>query len=190
MKTIRLMTLFGSVASMILVSSPSWAETPNYLKVKEAEVEWENKSKGKVLDVEIETSSAVPMDGKAGAFGYGALTDGINNVLVLVTHLPIQDSTHVDPKSGFHAHVLDLKKPTAACDGATLEVDLESSGNNTGFDANYTWSIKGTKIKIEGVPVTDLGDAGVENLVSFTIKPVLDAQQNPTNLCVTVAEQI
>ncbi|MDV3241924.1 MAG: hypothetical protein LOY00_09165 [Methylocaldum sp.] len=120
MKTIRLMTLFGSVASMILVSSPSWAETPNYLKVKQAEVEWENKSKGKVLDVEIETSAAVPMDGKAGAFGYGALTDGTNNVLVLVTHLPIQDSTHVDPKSGFHAHVLDLKKPTAACDGATL----------------------------------------------------------------------
>jgi hypothetical protein len=190
MKTTKLVTLLCTLAPGILASFSSWAETPNYLKVKEAEVEWKNEGKGKVLEVEIETSGAVPMDGKAGAFGYGALTDGTNNVLVLVTHLPIQDSTHVDPKSGFHAHVLDLKQPTSACPGATLEVDLENSGNNTAFDANYKWSINGTKIKIENIPVADLGDAGVENLVTFTIKPVLDAQKNPTNLCVTVAEQI
>lgn len=190
MKTIKSMALPGILASCILAPISGWAETPGYLNVKEAEVEWESKGKGKVLDVEIETSEAVPMDGKAGAFGYGILTDGTNNVAVLVTHLPIHDSSHEDPKSGFHTHVLDLKQPTAACPGATLEVDLENSGNNTAFDANYAWSIKGTKIKIEGIPVADLGDAGAENLVTFTIKPVLDAKQNPTNLCVTVAQQI
>jgi len=190
MKTTKSIILLSILASSFLASFSSWAETPNYLKVKEADVEWENKGKGRVLDVEIETSGTVPMDGKAGAFGYGALTDGTNNVVVLVTHLPIDDSSHENPKSGFHTHVLDLKQPTAACTGATLEVDLENSGKNTAFDANYGWSVKGSKIKIENIPVTDLGDAGVENLVTFTIKPVLDAQQKPTNLCVTVAEQI
>jgi hypothetical protein len=190
MKTIKSITLLSTLAASILVPFSTWAETPGYLKMKEVEVEWKNKDKGKVLDIEIETAAAVPMDGKSGAFGYGALTNGTDNVVVLVTHLPIHDSSHVDPKSGFHAHVLDLKQPTAACPGATLEVDLEKSGDNSAFDANYAWSIKGTKIKIENIPVADLGDAGVENVVSFTIKPVLDAKQNPTNLCVTVAEQI
>ncbi|BBA35488.1 uncharacterized protein sS8_3551 [Methylocaldum marinum] len=190
MKTIKSITLFSTFTFAALAPALGWAETADYLKVKESQVEWESKGKEKALDIEIETSGAVPMDGKAGAFGYGALTDGTNNVLVLVTHLPIQDSTHVDPKSGFHAHVLDLKQPTSACPGATLEVDLENSGNNKAFDANYTWSVKDKKIKIEDIPAGDLGDAGVENLVTFTIKPVLDAKQNPTNLCVTVAEQI
>ncbi|HYE34262.1 hypothetical protein [Methylocaldum sp.] len=190
MKTARITALSGTLALGILTSFSCWAETASYLNVKEAEVEWESKAKAEVLDVEIETSGTVPMDGKAGAFGYGALTDATNNVVVLVTHLPIDDSSHEDAKSGFHTHVLDLKQPTAACTGATLEVDLENSSKNTAFDANYAWSIKGTKIKLEDIPMADLGDAGVENLVTFTIKPVLDAQQKPTNLCVTVAEQI
>jgi len=190
MKTIRLITLFSTFASSIVAAFPGWAETPGHLKLKEAEAAWENKGKGKVLDVEIQTSGTVPMDGKAGAFGYGVLTDGPNNIAVLVAHLPIDDSSHEDPKSGFHTHVLDLKQPTAACAGATFEVDLENSGKNTAFDADYAWSIKGSKIKIEDIPAADLGDAGAENVVSFTIRPVLDAQQKPTNLCVTVAEQI
>ena len=89
-----------------------------------------------------------------------------------------------------HTHVLDLKAPTPDCAGASFEVDLPSSAKNTGFDANYPWSIKGNKIEVDKVPAADLGDAGVENIVSFTIKPILDAQQQPTHLCVTVVDKI
>jgi hypothetical protein len=108
---------------------------------------------------------------------------------VLVTHMPIDDSSHENQENGFHTHVLDLKEPTAACAGANFEVDLENSGKNTAFDADYQWQINGSKISVDNVPVKDLGDAGVDTIVSFTLKPVLDAQQKPTNLCVTVADK-
>lgn len=165
------------------------AAQPDYLSITETEVEVENKNAAKTLDLEIKTKADVPMDGKSGAFGYAALTDGGNNLLVLATHLPIDDSSHENPKSGFHTHVLDLKQPTAACKDANFEVDLENSGKNTAFDADYKYKIKGREISIDDVPVADLGDAGVESIVSFTIKPILGADQKPTNLCIHVVEQ-
>jgi hypothetical protein len=88
------------------------------------------------------------MDGKSGAFGYAALTDDGNNLLVAVTHLPIDDSSYEKTPSGFHTHVLDLMKPTAACAGANFEVDLVNSGKNKAFDADYAWSVKKGKLTI------------------------------------------
>lgn len=165
------------------------AGQPGYLMIKEAEVEVEIKDSLKTLDLEIKTNGKIPMDGKSGAFGYAALTAEGNNLLVLVTHLPIDDSSHENPKSGFHTHVLDLKTPTEACKGANFEVDLENSGKNKAFDANYRYKITGNEIEVEGVSTADLGDAGVESVVSFTLKPILDATQKPTNLCVFVVDQ-
>lgn len=159
-----------------------------FLKINSAEVEWEGRTKA--VDIEIETAASIPMDGKSGAFGFGALSDGTNNVLVLTTHLPIDDSSHEQAPSGFHLHVLDLKSPGPACSGANFEVDLENSKSNLGFDANYGWSIKGNKVEVKNVPAEHLGDAGVENLVSFTIKPILDVNQTPINLCILVIDQI
>jgi hypothetical protein len=179
-----------AVAAFGFASTMVQAEDPQYLKLKSAEVEWEAKANAKRLEFDIETQQAVPMDGKSGAFGYAGLSGDTNNVLVLVTHLPIDDSSHEQPVSGFHVHVLDLKQPTAACQGSTLEVDLENSGKNSAFDANYPWKIKGNKIEIKDVPASDLNDGGVENIVSFTLKPVLDQQQKPTNLCVNVVDKL
>lgn len=177
------------IAAILGLSSFSlMAAAPEFLRLKDVGAEWEGKTK--LLHVEIETAAAVPMDGNAGAFGYGALTDGTNNVLVLTTHLPIDDSSHEQAPSGFHTHVLDLKPPTPACPGASFEVDLVNSAKNPAFDANYAWSIKGNEVEVKKVPTTDLGDAGVENIVSFTIKPILDAEQKPTNLCITVVDKI
>ena len=162
--------------------SSAIAAGTDHLKIKLAEAEWEG--------LEVETNVAIPIDGKSGAFSFGALTDGTNNVLVLTTHLPIDDSRHEQAPSGFHTHVLDLKAPGSAFAGANFEVDLEGSAKNSAFDANYVWSIKGNKVEVEKVPASNLGDAGVESVVSFTIQPILDAQKNPTNLCVTVIDQI
>jgi hypothetical protein len=166
----------------------SWPR-PGYLSLKNVEVELEGKSDAKTLELKINTLKPIPVDGKSGAFGYAALADSGNNVLVLVTHLPIDDSSHENSTSGFHAHVLDLKKSIDACKGANFEVDLENSGKNTAFDADYKWKAEGNKISVEKVPVKDLGDAGVEGVASFTLKPILDSENHPTNLCVTVVDQ-
>lgn len=189
MKTKKVTTLAALAGLSITAATVQAAQKPDYLMIKEAEIEVESKGGNKTLEMEIKTQAPIPVDGSAGAFGYAALTDGGNNLLVLVTHLPIDDSSYEHPTSGFHAHVLDLKEPTAACNGANFEVDLDNSGKNKAFDADYKWEAKSNKISVENVPVADLGDAGVESVVSFTLKPILDANKKPTNLCVTVTDQ-
>lgn len=190
MKRINKTSLIASAISLTLASALALAGTPGYLSINDVQSEVEGKGVNKTVEVEIKTNGAIPVDGKSGAFGYAVLTDNSNNVLVLVTHLPIDDSSYEHPTSGFHAHVLDLKEPTDACKSANFEVDLVNSAKNTAFDANYPWKVKGQEIAVKKVPVTDLGDAGVETVVSFTLQPVLDANKKPTNLCITVVDKI
>ena len=189
MKTKKINTLAAALGLFITTTTIHAAQHPGYLLIKETEVEVEGNGSTKTLDLEIEAQADIPVDGKSGAFGYAALSDGGNNLLVLVTHLPIDDSSYENPKSGFHTHVLDLKEPGEACAGANFEVDLENSAKNKAFDADYKWKVKGNKISVEKVPVADLGDAGVESIVAFTLKPILDAEKKPTHLCVTVTDQ-
>ena len=125
-----------------------------------------------------------------GISGSSAIAAGTNNVLVLTTHLPIDDSSHEHATSGFQTHVLDFKRPALHVPGANFDVDLEGSAKNSAFDANYVRSIKGNKVEVEKVPASNLGDTGVESVVSFTTQPILDAQKNPTNPCITVIDQI
>lgn len=176
------------IGSMLNVSVYAGYQ-PNYLQLISVETEVKADISKKKLDLEIQTKGNIPMDGKSGAFGYAVLTDGGNNVLVAVTHLPIDDSSYEKAPSGFHTHVLDLMKPTAACVGANFEVDLVNSGQNKAFDANYGWSVKKDKLTVKNVPVTDLGDAGVEAVASFTLVPVLDDKKNPSSLCIHIVDQ-
>lgn len=161
----------------------------DHLRLKEAEVEWKGTADAKTVSVEIKTAAPVPMDGKAGAFGYAFLSDATNNVLVIVTHLPLDDSAYEKVPSGFHTHVLDLKPPTAACADASFEVDLPASTANARFDADYRWQIEGNEVEIEHVPAADLGDAGIEAVAAFKLKPVPGPDGKPTNLCVSVVDQ-
>lgn len=179
-----------AVSAAVLAFSTTTVNAANdYLKIEKTEVEVESDAKKKTLKVEVKTGGKIPMDGKSGAFGYAVLTDGGNNVLVMVTHLPIDDSSYEHKSSGFHTHVLDLKEPTDACKGANFEVDVENSGKNKAFDSDYKWKVKGNKISVKDVPIADLGDAGVEAVAAFTLKPILDADKKPTNLCVTVTDK-
>lgn len=189
MKLINKTAILASAISLTLASGMVLAETSGYLSIKQVKIELKGKGDSKTLDMEINTGHTIPDDGKSGAFGFAALTDDGNNLLVVATHLPIDDSSHEDEKSGFHTHVLDLKAPTDACKGANFEVDLENSGKNSAFDADYQWKLEGDKISVKNVPVTDLGNAGVEAVVSFKLKPILDANKKPTNLCVTVIDK-
>lgn len=191
MKTIFNRSQHLVVTGLLLVAGVSQAAalTADYLRIKQTEIEVKDKDGVKTVDVEINTVGDIPTDGRSGAFGYAVLNNGTNNLLVVVTHLPIDDSSYENPESGFHTHVLDLKRPTMACKGATYEVDLKSSAKNRGFDVNYKYKVGGDEINISDIPAGDLGDAGIEAIVSFTLKPVLDAYQKPSNLCVYVVDQ-
>jgi hypothetical protein len=176
---------------LLLASTAAMAAESDYLKLKKGTQQLLLSKDGPhTVSLQIETGQDIPMSGKAGAFGYAALSDSGNNVLVLTTHLPIDDSSHEAADSGFHTHVLDLKAPTPACGGANFEVDVDNSKKNAGFDAGYRWSIRGATLEIRDVPVSELGDAGIEGLAAFTLKPVLGTDGKPTNLCVTVIDQL
>jgi hypothetical protein len=189
MKLIKKAAMLTATIGLYLTSASAMSEAAGYLSISRTEVKVKGKGDTKTLMMEVQTAEPIPVDGKSGAFGYAALSDDANNLLVLVTHLPIDDSSYENQESGFHAHVLDLKAPTDACKGANFEVDLENSGKNTAFDADYKWAVDNNRITVQNVPVKDLGNAGVESIVSFTLKPMLDANKKPTNLCITVADK-
>lgn len=182
-----------AVAAWLVLGLPYPAlatDTQAYLKFNSAQVAWAADGKEKRLAIDWETQQPIPMDGQSGAFGYAALSNDANNVLVFVTHLPIDDSSYEQNPSGWHTHVLDLKLPTAACKEATFEVDLENSKKNVAFDANYSWSVNGNRAKIKDVATSALGDAGMEAIVSFKLKPVQDARGIPSNLCIYVVDKL
>ena len=100
MKLINKKSLLVSAISLTLASGLALAEVSGYLSIHNVKSEVEGKGAKKILEVEIKTNRPIPVDGKSGAFGYAILTDNTNNVLVLVTHLPIDDSSHEDPVNG------------------------------------------------------------------------------------------
>jgi parallel beta-helix repeat protein len=160
---------------------------PSYLQIEKVSINAETEDGSSELNVKIRTDGPVPLDGSGGAFGYAVLTGGFNNVLVLVTHLGIDDSEFEDPVTGFHTHVLDLMSATGSCGGFDAEVDFAASLANPAFDPGYRFKVRGREASIRDVPASDLADAGVETVASFTITPVFAAGAL-TNLCVDVVD--
>jgi len=202
-------TLIASIAAIIAItlSSISVAYADGHLSIDSISVQPNFKSRDNSnnpntkVRVTVKTAAAIPTDGTSGAFGHAVLTESgngadlsLDNVLVLVTHLGLDDSDFEDPISGFHTHVLDLMSPSTACAGvnADLEVDLVGSGSNAGFDPNANWNVIGNVAKIGPTPIGILnsnpfGAPGVEAVVSFTVTPVLDPD---LHLCVFVVDAV
>jgi len=131
-------------------------DKPDYLKIKNTSVTYLTDESGTFLKAEIDTEGKIK---ETGAYGYGLLTDGGNNVLALTTHMCASDSpyqgnasdkkcpnpiglldedfTRDNDGKDFHTHVLDLMPYTAECQTATgltdgFEVDVTSSINTNG----------------------------------------------------------
>jgi len=137
-----------------------------------------------ISKVDIKVVVTIPTDGSAGAFGYGIFTDDLNNVLALTTHKGIDDhpSQGGDPNNPvFHAHVLDLFLPPVSANCATYdaEVDLAGSGANAGIDADYDVKVKGKKITVKKIDMSEISE-GVESIKAFTIDVI------GGNLCLNV----
>lgn len=162
--------------------------TPGYLHIEKVNLKVRLEGGTWTLDVKIHVGDRIPLDGSGGAFGYAILTNGFDNVLVIVTHLGIDDS-EFEGRGGFHTHVLDLKAATEACGGFDAEVDLVGSAANSAFDPGYRFKVAGPNAAIRDVPTADLGDAGVEGVASFTVTPVF-SDDALANLCVDVIEAV
>ena len=141
----------------------------------------------KRLKIHIDTGDTIPLDNTMGpAFGWGVMTDkGANdlepdNVYVLATHLPIDDTAGEEDDSGLHTHVLDLKgfvDDEVDCmseHGAPFEVDVEESLKNKGFDLESDWEVDDDEIWLGNVPIKLLNSDDVDIVVSFQIFPIPD----------------
>ena len=91
--------IFICMGVLAIFGSSAVAAGTDYLKMKSAEAECGGREKS--VELEIETHIAIPMDGKSGAFGFGALTDGTNNVLVLTTLCPLMTAVTNRPQAVF-----------------------------------------------------------------------------------------
>ncbi len=175
-KTIILATTLATIFVVSMLIAPAFSV--GHVVLEKSEVKVKN---GATLDVKIKVRADIPKD-ESSAFGYAALTDGGNKVLVLVTHVPAFDDSDFDDKEGgFHTHVLDLIDTTDACDGASFEIDLD-----TVTDPGYKNSVKDKEVKIKKVPTDELGDAGVETIAAFTASVPSFTDDVPDNVCVTV----
>ena len=173
-KTILAISLAAAFAVSMIASAPL-AEAAGHIFIKKTDVKVKNLT---TLDVKITANAKIPKDGSAGLFGYGIITDPVafNNVLALTTHMGAFDHTSQlligASNPVFHAHILDLAGAgtiSDPCGGVgDAVVDFASSvGNN--IDAQYKVKVKGDKIEVKKVPVSDLNDAGVEGIVAFRI---------------------
>ncbi len=178
-KTVILATALATIFVISMLIAPSWSA--GHVVLEESEVEVEN---GATLEVEIEVRAEIPKD-ESSAFGYAALTDGGNKVLVLVTHVPaFDDSDFDDEEGGFHTHVLNLKSAASGPCPATAQFEIDLGAAIT--DPGYKNSVKGKEVKIKKVPTDELGDAGVETLAAFTASVPSFTNGDPDNVCVTV----
>ncbi len=177
-KTVILATALATIFVVSMLIAPSWSA--GHVVLEESEVEVEN---GATLEVEIEVRAEIPKD-ESSAFGYAALTDGGNKVLVLVTHVPaFDDSDFDDEEGGFHTHVLNLKAPVSPCPTGPNDFEIDLGATIT--DPGYENEVDDNEVEIKDVPTADLGDAGVETIAAFTAS-IVGPVGAPTNVCVTV----
>ena len=194
MSSLRYLFAFGCAIVIALMGATGLAsahasDSPEgYLHIEKVNLKVRHEGGTSTMDVKIHVGDRIPLDGSGGAFGYALLTDGFNNVLVIVTHIGIDDS-NFEGRGGFHTHVLDLMAATASCGGFDAEVDLVGSAANSAFDPGYRFKVAGENAAIRDVPTSDLGDAGVEAIASFTVTPMFSAGAL-TNLCVDVIEVV
>jgi len=63
---------------------------------------WDGDTIVSYVDTQIKVRGDIPLDGMSGTFGYAWLTDDLDNVLALVSHLPIDENSYQIPGPGLY----------------------------------------------------------------------------------------
>ncbi len=193
----------GALVSISVVTSSAIATPSDYLglkwgKVKNIDFLASNSTNSQLPDEFInfvaKAKGNIPQDGTS-AFGYAFLMDGANEVVVIVTHNGIVDTTYDLPQHGFHGHTLKLKEAESSfctSENATLEVDIESSVAMKGFGEEYDVRIVDKKAKLRHMDSGLVTDHDVDNVVAFTAsgQTVSDTDLSPTAICVFPTDSI
>lgn len=191
--SVLIATLFAGVTVFINAEAigQDKGATSKFLSISSSSTEverwWDGSQIVSMLDSKVLVRGNIPLGGTAGNVGYAWMTADLNNVLVLISRMPIDESSHLVPGAGFYTYVLDIKPASPSCEGYNLEVDIPGSLANSAFDKDYDWSVDGKRLKISRVPTADLGDAGVERIVAIELTSIL-SEEIVTNLCVEVME--
>ena len=157
--------------SMVVAAVATPAYASGHLDIESAEVQ------EKDGDVKLELYTAADVtSGLPGFYGYAALTSDFQDVLVAVTHLPIDDvDPDADEETGFHTHIVDLTTETECASGiAVAFASPEAVGE---------LKVDGTEVKVTDVDAGDVGDLSGD-VASFTLT-IEDSE-----LCVNVSEII
>lgn len=204
-----------AVSFVFAQSSIATDDRARHLDIVDTDIETATDNGEEFLKATIKAAGPINNNGQLGAYGYGLLNDGTNNVLALTTHMCASDSpvqgnvpngrcpapvglldedftrTHDGPL--FHAHVLDLKAATQACIDATgnadgLEVDVGSSLATNGGLPGVSPDYP---IKVSGNTIT-VGNVPTAALGDNSVEAVVSFEivgvatgNTITNLCVT-----
>jgi hypothetical protein len=205
---------FAAVFAVTLMASPAFAggppPIPGYLDIQgtpivDIKTTGNDNNQNSRIKVHIDVAENIPLDGNS-LFGYAIMTDKTplnnsdedlvaDNVHVLVTHLPIDDTAADEDDTGLHTHVLDLTGASSNCAGvgAGFEVDVASSIANKGFDLESNWEVDGTTAWIGYVPEKRVNSSDVDVVVAFEVLPLPPSATTIgelTNLCVKVHDAV
>jgi hypothetical protein len=150
-----------------MVVTPAFAT--GHLDIVSAEVQEKNEKVKLELNTAADVTSGLP-----GFYGYAALTSDFQDILVAVTHLPIDDvDPDADPETGFHTHIVDLTTETDCASGiAVAFASPEAVGE---------LKVDGTEVKVTDVDAADVGElSGAVPSFTLTIED--------SELCVNVSE--
>ena len=150
----------------------------------------------------LRTDSIIPKDGNDDAFGYGILTDvGLDGVMITTTHAGVRDSEVQDDASDpvFHNHYVELATGLSGlCEGPEVaDLTFESPGDVNVLQRHVLmddlpFSFSGTSA-LTDEPLTITPGGNVEDVVSFTLEPKFDDEENLAAVCVndiTSAERL
>ena len=212
MKNISFEITLTMVITVITTIIPVSAQSPSvpsevvpsvqdYLQIASATVT--NQTGGQLMNAQISTLGEIPadFDGEDGdesrtGFGYGILSTGPSNMIVVATDLGLEkeEETTAEPglatdieetisdreenvvsSNGLELHFVEMTPMVSQqCIGkGDYEVKINSTEQNPKFNPGYSLQVEDRSITIENIKSTDLG-SDIDSVVSFSVVPVYD----------------
>ena len=182
------------------VPSEVFPSVQDYPQIASATVT--NQTGGQLMNVQISTIGEIPAasDGEDGdesrtGFGYGILSTGPSNMIVVATDLGLEkEETTAEPglatdieetvgdieenvvrSNGLELHFVEMTPMVSQqCIGkGDYEVKINSTEQNPRFNPGYSLQVEDGSITIENIKSTDLG-SDIDSVVSFSVVPVYD----------------
>jgi hypothetical protein len=172
-----------------------------YLQIASATVT--NQTGGQLMNVQISAIGEIPAasdeedgDESRNGFGYGILSTGPSNMIVVATDLGLEKEEETTAEPGLATDIEetvgDIEENVISSNGIELhfvgitpmvsqqcigkgdyDVKINSTEQNPRFNPGYSLQVEDGSITIENIKSTDLG-SDIDSVVSFSVVPVYD----------------